>query len=256
MIDFIVSANSDIGNTRKSNQDSVSVLVADTSVGPIAFAVICDGMGGLARGEMASASVLNAFINWFKNDLQNFLAMGISDSLIKDQWNSIIISQNEKINEYGKSQGFNLGTTVAAILITQERYFVVNVGDSRVYKITDRAEQITEDQTLVAQEVKYGRITPEQAAVDPRQSVLLQCVGASRVVIPDFFFGKPVKNAVYMLCSDGFRHFVSNDEIYNYFNSGSLFDENAMNNNSRELISINKQRMEKDNITVALIKTF
>lgn len=256
MIDFIVSANSDIGNTRKTNQDSVSVLVADTSIGPVAFAVICDGMGGLAKGEMASASVLHAFTNWFKKDFPQNLSLGISDSLIKEQWNKIILDQNEKIQNYGRSEGINLGTTVSVILITQERYFITNVGDTRIYEISNCVRQITEDQTVVAQELKYGRITHNQAVNDPRQSVLLQCVGASKTVIPDFFFGTTIQHATYMLCSDGFRHLISDDEIYSYFNCQILRDQNVMNKNSLELININKQRMEKDNITVALIKTY
>ena len=110
--------------------------------------------------------------------------------------------------------------------------------------------------TVVAQELKYGRITPEQAAVDPRQSVLLQCVGASQNVIPDFFFGTPVQNATYMLCSDGFRHLITEQEMYNFFNANILSSTEVMDRHSLELIEINKQRMEKDNITVALIRTY
>lgn len=253
---FLVSANSDIGNTRKTNQDAVSVLVADSSIGPVALAVICDGMGGLAKGEMASATLLHAFIDWFKNVLPQDINSGITDGLIKEQWNKIIIEQNEKIKSYGQSQGINLGTTVSAILITQERYYITNVGDSRVYEIYNNVRQITEDQTVVAQEIKYGRLTPEQAENDPRKSVLLQCVGASQVVNPDYFFGTTIQNATYMLCSDGFRHLISDDEIYQNFNATVLKNTDVMNNNSLSLTVTNKQRMEKDNITVALVKTY
>lgn len=255
-MNFTVSANSDIGIKRKTNQDSTSVLVAQSSIGPIAFGVICDGMGGLAKGEMASSTLLNALIRWFKEVMPENIAVGISDSMIKSQWNRIVLEQNENIKAYGRSQGINLGTTVSAILITQERYFIMNVGDSRVYEIAGSVRQLTEDQTVVAQELKYGRITPEQAAVDPRQSVLLQCVGASQNVIPDFFFGTPVQNATYMLCSDGFRHLITEQEMYNFFNANILSDTEVMDRHSLELIEINKQRMEKDNITVALIRTY
>lgn len=255
-MNFTVSANSDIGIKRKTNQDSTSVLVAQSSIGPIAFGVICDGMGGLAKGEMASSTLLNALIRWFKEVMPENITAGISDSMIKSQWNRIVLEQNENIKAYGRSQGINLGTTVSAILITQERYFIMNVGDSRVYEIADSVRQLTEDQTVVAQELKYGRITPEQAAVDPRQSVLLQCVGASQNVIPDFFFGTPVQNATYMLCSDGFRHLITEQEMYNFFNANILSSTEVMDRHSLELIEINKQRMEKDNITVALIRTY
>lgn len=255
-MNFIVSANSDIGIKRKTNQDSTSVLVAQSSIGPIAFGIMCDGMGGLAKGEMASSTLLNALIKWFKEVMPENVSVGISDSMIKSQWNRIVLEQNENIKEYGRSQGINLGTTVSAILLTKDRYYVMNVGDSRVYEIASTVRQITEDQTVVAQELKYGRITPEEAAVDPRQSVLLQCVGASQNVIPDYFFGTTLQNATYMLCSDGFRHLISEQEIYNFFNSDILSSNEIMNRHSLELIEINKQRMEKDNISVALIKTY
>ena len=255
-MDFIVAADTDIGTTRKTNQDSVSVLVADAGSTPFAFGVVCDGMGGLAKGELASATLLNAMINWFKEDFPNMLVSGIEDSVIRDKWTAIVRQYNEKIMTYGASQNLNLGTTISAILITQQRYYVMNVGDSRTYEICEGVKQITEDQTVVAQELKFGRITEEQAKTDPRNSVLLQCVGASKVVSPDFFFGTPIQNAVYMLCSDGFRHYITNEELYQFFSPNANYSAEAMSENIRTLIEANKQRMEKDNITAALIRTF
>ncbi len=255
-MDFLVMADTDIGNTRKTNQDSVSVIVADTSIGPVALGIMCDGMGGLAKGEMASATVVNAMINWFKNDFPKLIDSGIDDGLIRTEWTNIIKNQNELIKAFGVQNKINLGTTISAILLTQQRYYIVNVGDSRIYEIIDNVRQITEDQTVVARELKYGRITAEQAKDDPRNSVLLQCVGASQEVNPDFFFGATVENATYMLCSDGFRHFITDDEIYQNFAPQALLDANTMGANIRNLIELNKSRMEKDNITAALIRTF
>lgn len=255
-MNFIITADTDIGNTRKTNQDSVAVLIADTGNEPIAFGIVCDGMGGLAKGELASATLINAMVNWFKNDLPKVLSAGLDDAIIREQWTDIVRNNNEIIKNYGADNGFNLGTTISAILITSKRYYVINVGDSRVYEISNSIKQLTEDQTVVAQELKYGRITEEQAKNDPRNSVLLQCIGASQIVNPDFFFGTPLENATYMLCSDGFRHKISNEEIFNYFSPSSNNDVNTMSSNIRQLIEINKQRMEKDNITAALIRTF
>ena len=255
-MDFLAAADTDIGNTRKTNQDSVSVIVADTSIGPVALGIMCDGMGGLAKGEMASATMINAMISWFKNEFPKLVQNGINDSVIREQWTNIIKSQNELIKAFGIQNGINLGTTVSAILLTQQRYYIVNVGDSRVYEIYDNVKQLTEDQTVVARELKYGKISEEQAKSDPRNSVLLQCVGASQHVNPDFFFGTTIQNATYMLCSDGFRHTITNDEIYQNFAPVALTDVNTMSVRIRNLIEINKQRMEKDNITAALIRTF
>ena len=92
--------------------------------------------------------------------------------------------------------------------------------------------------------------------MDSRRSVLLQCVGASDEVYPDMFFGATHGNAVYMLCSDGFRHEISADEIYEKLNPNVLLDEYQMNTNAEALIELNKARGETDNISVALVRTF
>ena len=77
----------------------------------------------------------------------------------------------------------------------------------------DSVRILTKDQTFVAREIAAGRMTPEEAKTDPRRSVLLQCVGASAEVRPDFLKGKLQKDAIYLICSDGFRHQISEQEI-------------------------------------------
>ena len=84
----------------------------------------------------------------------------------------------------------------------------------------------------------------------------MQCIGASEQVYPDMFFGDVYSNATYMLCCDGFIHEISKEEIYDRFQADKLLDEAMMNRASLELIGINKQRQERDNITVALVRTF
>ncbi len=213
-MNFIVSARTDIGITKSTNQDSLSVKVVNTPMGRMVFAVLCDGMGGLAKGEVASASVVKAFDGWLMNELPRLCEVGFDDSTIRNQWNQIVTDQNQRIKVYGARQGIRLGTTVVAMLITQNRYYLLNVGDSRAYEISNVLRQLTQDQTFVAREIALGNMTPEQALTDERRNVLLQCVGASDDVYPDMFFGETNPNAVYMLCSDGFRHEISPKEIY------------------------------------------
>lgn len=254
-MNFMIAADTDIGVVRNTNQDSIACLVGQTNNSAYAFGVVCDGMGGLAKGELASATLINAMVSWFKTDFPKLLAKGLEDNDIRTQWTEIVRSNNARIMEYGAANGFNLGTTVSAILLTEQRYYIINVGDSGIYEITDCTKQLTEDQTVVAREVKYGRLTPEQAKRDPRKSVLLQCVGATKNVDPDFFFGTPVAGAVYLLCSDGFRHEISDDEMYRFFSASINTTPDLMAGHIRELIEINKQRGEKDNISAALIRT-
>lgn len=255
-MNFIVSANTDIGLTKDTNQDSLSVKVINTDQGHIAFALLCDGMGGLAKGEVASASVIRAFEGWINEQLPILSASSFDEGTIKDQWNDIIQEQNKTIQAYGGRLGVKLGTTVVLLLVTEEKYFIMNVGDSRAYEISDNLYQLTKDQTFVAREVELGNMTPEEAEVDPRRSVLLQCVGASDTVRPDFFVGNPKTNATYMLCSDGFRHEITPQEIFDKMQPDVLLDDATMNQNTVDLIELNKQRNERDNISVVLVRTF
>ena len=255
MMDYLISARTDIGIVKNTNQDSLSVKILNTPQGKMAFAVLCDGMGGLSKGEVASATVIRAFDRWVITELPNLCKAPIEDNLLRAQWEEIVVKQNETIKQYGARQGIQLGTTVVVMLITESRYYVLNIGDSRAYEITDSLRQITTDQTFIAREIALGRMMPEEALTDPRRNVLLQCIGASDEIYPDMFFGDTAKNAVYILCSDGFRHEISPDEIYEKFNPSVITDSNVMENNALYLIELNKQRQERDNISVAMIRT-
>ena len=255
-MNFIVSGNTDIGLTKSTNQDSLSMKVINTKQGRMVLAVLCDGMGGLDKGEVASASVIKAFDEWARNDLQQLTDAPIEDPVIRSQWEKIVSDQNNKIKSYGASLGIKLGTTVTAMLITQTRYYILNIGDTRAYELFNGIRQLTNDHTFVAREVALGNMTEDQARNDERRSVLLQCVGASDDVYPDMFFGAAQANAVYMLCCDGFRHEITPEEMYDRFEPDKMLDEHKMNQASVELIELNKQRQERDNITVALIRTF
>ena len=130
---------------------------------------------------------------------------------------------------------------------------IAHVGDTRVYQITSEMKQLTTDQTFVAREVSRGTMTLEQAQNDKRRNMLLQCVGASDVVEPQIITGTAVKGA-YMLCSDGFRHEITEREMYESLNPVNLMNKKAMHSNAKYLIEQVKSRQEKDNISVVLIK--
>lgn len=255
-MNYIVSANTDIGIAKSTNQDSLSVKVLNTSLGKMTFAILCDGMGGLAKGEVASASVIRAFDSWVRTELPVLCAGTLNGDVIRAQWERILLDQNVMIKTYGARMGVKLGTTAVVMLLTDTAYYIMNVGDSRAYEIVDAMHQLTNDQTFVAREVALGNMTPEQAERDERRSVLLQCIGASEEVYPDFFTGATMMNATYMLCSDGFRHEITGDEIYARFRPDVLLDDATMNRHTLELIELNKQRNERDNISVVLVRTY
>ena len=146
-----------------------------------------------------------------------------------------------------------MGTTFSGILFIGNQYVIGHVGDTRVYHIGASLNQLTTDQTFIAREISRGTMTLKQSKTDKRRNLLLQCIGASKVVDPQIICGKTEKGA-YMLCSDGFRHEISEAEIYESLNPINLMNKDAMHNNERYLIELVKSREEKDNISVLLIK--
>ncbi len=255
-MNYLIAADTDIGITKTTNQDSLSVKILQTQQGRMVFAILCDGMGGLEKGEVASASLVRAFDEWVRNSLPSLCNLPLEDAVIRAEWEHIIQTQNASIQLYGEKSGVTLGTTAVVMLLTSSRYYLLNVGDSRAYVIGEAVKQLTKDQTLVEREMELGNITKEQALSDPRRSVLLQCVGANPAVYPDLFFGDVQPDMVYMLCSDGFRHEITEEEIYGQLAPQMVCDEYSMKQNIRRLIEWNKERQEKDNISVIVVRTF
>ena len=252
---FISAGITDIGTSKHTNQDSMLIKVARTkNQKQIALGIICVGMGGLEEGEVASATVIRNFEHWFQNELPKAVN-NIELEHIGSEWIKMIKELNHKIMQYGKSKRINLGTTFSGILLVDYKYLIVHVGDSRIYKIENSLELLTEDQTFVQREINRGNMTPEEAERDSRKNILLQCVGASVEVNPEIRIGEFKENTVFMLCSDGFRHVLSENEMYMYLNPNILLDKNTMEYNSRQLIEMVKNRNEKDNITVGIIKS-
>ncbi len=251
---FIATADTDIGIAKDTNQDSLLIKHASTEDGEVLMAIVCDGMGGLSKGELASASVVRAFSAWFDEELP-FELEAIDMQIIGAKWSLLLKELNARILEYSSEIGaMGIGTTFSGILFVGNQYVIVHVGDTRIYHIGSTLRQLTTDQTFVAREVSRGNLTIEQAKTDRRRNMLLQCVGASKVVEPQVITGTTEQGA-YMLCSDGFRHEISESEIYESLNPINLLNKDAMHNNSKYLIEQVKNRGERDNISVLLVKT-
>jgi PPM family protein phosphatase len=250
----LTALHTDKGIVKETNQDAVLLKVANSSFGEIVFAVVCDGMGGLSKGELASATVVKAFSDWFE---QGFVEILKANQLqqIEVEWNRMLNELNSKISDYGNQHGIKLGTTFTGMLVIGDDYMLIGqVGDSRAYEVGEQLIQLTEDQTLVQREVNMKRITPEQAKVDPRQNVLLQCLGASKVLKPVFIKIKPSRNHSYFVCSDGLRHKLETFELYTHLKPENFMNEQQLQNKCFELVEQVKQRKERDNISIVLIK--
>lgn len=249
---FFAAAETDVGIAKTTNQDSLCIKIAETPAGQIAMALVCDGMGGLEKGELASATVTRTFADWFEQEL----AAHMDDfhwEYVHEQWTHMIKSLNRTIADYGRYYGLSLGTTITAILLFENKYLIAHVGDSRAYEVTERLRQLTEDHSVVGREVKRGALTREEAERDPRRNVLTQCVGASRAVMPEVIQGALTPGAGYLLCSDGFRHEITELEIAEKIRPEALCTPAEMKQSLRELIDLAMARGEMDNISALLI---
>lgn len=255
-MNFLTAAHTDVGIKKKTNQDSILVQQAQTEFGNVLLAVVCDGMGGLSKGEVASARVIRTFSQWFRQDFPAILYGGMQPEALHASWERLVTNENARIAKYAEQTMVNMGTTCVAFLVVGNTYYIMNVGDSRVYLISDNLYQLTKDQTYVQREIDAQRMTYEQAMRDPQRNVLLQCIGASDVVQPDFFLGTLAENQCFLLCSDGFRHVIEPNEIFQHLGPKATGDLQSMRNGLIQLTELNKQRMETDNISAVLIRTY
>lgn len=253
-MNFYISGVSDVGIKKSINQDCFYVCRIKSSAGPLVFAGVFDGMGGMAEGEVASSTLMDAFKSFVSDTLplmtskKPFDLREVSESIAQ-----LLLEVNERIRVYGEQKGITLGTTVTAVLISEKEYLAVNVGDSRLYEVSSALKQITKDHSFVQEEVDAGRMTPQEAKTSKQQNVLTQCIGIKEQVFPDFYFGKVKKNTTFLLCSDGFRHKLEDKEIINAFSGKKIKGAVELKKATDYLIGVNKERYETDNITAVAV---
>ena len=251
---YKIVAHTDIGIRKGTNQDAVLLKTAKTDVGEIALGAVCDGMGGLAKGEVASSAVIRMLSDWFDNTLPKLLYGGLRMEILQESWENLIFYANAKILSYGQERKCRMGTTLVVLLIVGKNYYLCNVGDSRAYCLHKKITLLTRDQTLVQREIDAGRLSAVEAERDERRNVLLQCIGASRCVKPDYYTGIVHSGSIFLLCSDGFRRKISQQELYLSLAPRKIKNENSMKKGLLYLTEVNKSRLETDNISAGLIR--
>ena len=253
-MEIITAHYTDAGETKKVNQDALFVKVVNSPKGKIVFALVCDGMGGLAYGELASKEIVVAFRNWFHNGLIKMVeAASFSKEKLYSQWNYMVKALNRHLKCYAKRYGKEMGSTLSLLLVYQGNYYICHVGDSRIYWIRNGVKQITTDQTVVAMEMETGKLTLEEARKDPRRSILLQCIGASEQVCPQFESGRLDSPGTFLLVSDGLVHTISENELYESFSSEIVENKEKMTEACGLLVQTARKRGEQDNITMVAV---
>lgn len=250
---FYVGAYTDIGTTRATNQDSLCVIQAKTSYGDACMAIVCDGMGGLEKGELASTSVIKSFERWFEEDFPVVLKEQYSEAEILDLWKKRLFHLNDKMQEYGMKNRILLGTTFSGILFFKNKYLWMHVGDSRIYQIDRKAVQLTSDHTVAAREVRNGTMTEEEAKHSKLKSKLTQCVGASEVLEPEIGSGTFDEKSCFLICSDGFHHKFELENMKE-LSSDKYANEKKLNQFCQNAVKSVMKMGEKDNISVIVVK--
>lgn len=251
---FQAAYHTDIGIRKKTNQDGLLLKTARTPDGEVGLFAVCDGMGGLADGELASATVVRGMAKWFDEELPVILQSETWAAELQSSLESSIFALNEKLYAYGELKQAQLGTTITALLVIFSKSYILQIGDSRAYHIaTTSTTQLTKDQTLVAREVERGNLTEEQAKKDPRRNILLQCVGATKDLDVVLTAGK-AEAGTYLLCTDGFYHKISEQEILENLQPEKLASQAQMTEKLTALIELAKSRKEIDNISAILVK--
>lgn len=252
----VFGAHTDRGRVKKVNQDAYCFMEADTPAGSVSMAIVCDGVGGLAKGELASATVVFRFSDWFERNLSKFMQRNITNSSlnwdsVKNVWQTILLSANDNIFRHGKESGDICGTTFTGMLTFGNEFLVGQVGDTRAYRVgAADVTQITEDQTYVAQQVSVGALTLEEAAHHPKRNMILQAVGTQSDLAPKFETGTYDKGDMFVLCCDGLYQTISvEDEAFLLRAACSEGDE-QLSKTCRALVEEAIRRGEKDNITL------
>jgi PPM family protein phosphatase len=230
---------SDIGLRREENKDSYGILLENS----FRFYIVADGMGGVKGGAVASQSAIQVITEC----LQPRKELGVQDIV------TAVTHANSAVFEKGieDPELAGMGTTLVGLCFTQRGLFVVNVGDSRAYRVREKEiSQLTEDHTLVTELLRSGAISAEQVENHPVSHMLTRSLGPTPVIEVDCWISDedPVQDDVYLLCSDGLYNLVENDEI------AEIVDQHPLEEASDKLVSLANERGGTDNITVILIK--
>ena len=236
---------SDIGCVRTSNQDACTVVELDKNT---LLCVVCDGMGGAKSGDVASALAVDVFSQEVKLSYKSDMDMGLVEQVLKNALklaNFTVYDQSRQFEEFS-----GMGTTLVAALVRNKGVSVLNVGDSRAYRIDNEGiRQITEDHSLVQLMVNRGELTPEQAKHYPGKNYITRAVGTESMTEGDVFHEKPEKGTYLLLCSDGLTNLLDDQEILFEVIHGA--DKQAC---CQTLVDIAKRRGAPDNVTCVLVE--
>ncbi len=246
-----VGARTDVGRVRSNNEDSFKL------VPELNLFVLSDGMGGEAHGEVASNLAVEAIAahcqeSGQKPDLPYLVEPRAELDAKTNRLASAVQLANRMIFESAQKHAAQrgMGATVVAVWINDQRLSVAHVGDSRVYLLrSGELQQITDDHSLVAEQVRRGILSREQADSSDMQSVLIRALGIEPEVQVDADEHLLMEGDILVLCSDGLSRMVSDLEI-----ASTLLSRTGMQSTADRLIELANEYGGEDNVSVVLVR--
>lgn len=233
----------DIGKIRSSNQDAMFSIEPEPGV---LCAAVCDGMGGVNGGNIAS----ELCVNTLRSQLQKAYHPGMSDRSVTQMLTTAFFNANLAVYEESRKDAelAGMGTTAVLALVQQQHLFVVHVGDSRALLLRDGAvQQLTHDHTIVQAMVDSGEISEQQAQCHPHKHIITRAVGVGREVEIDISDWQLQQDDLILLFSDGLSNHLSNEQISA---AARRFPPNEL---AEGLIALANENGGSDNITVVVI---
>ena len=232
----------DTGRVRTSNQDQVFCEENEIGSFPNLF-LVADGMGGHKAGDTASGLCVKIVAEQIQ---QSHMITPVG------AFEQAIDMANRAIYEMAKSSREleGMGTTLVGATVMRDAALVVNIGDSRLYKLGDSLKQITVDHSLVEEMVQSGEIQKEEMRTHPNKNIITRALGTDTSVRPDCFEIDVRQGDVLLLCSDGLSNMLDDIQIETILHKYSDDIETA----GKELVSQANEAGGKDNISVVLIQ--
>jgi protein phosphatase len=254
VVQIVSGGVSDVGRVRTNNEDSFRV------VEPLNLFILSDGMGGEAHGEVASAMAVETVEEYCRNPETSKEDSGVTlHGVASDSWmpqtkvlQNAVFQANFRIHESAQKhpEQRGMGATLTAGWLNGTKLSIAHVGDSRAYLLrTGNLQQLTNDHSLVAEQVRRGILTRQQAEESEMQSVLLRALGANADVDVEVDEVEVMSRDVLLFCSDGLTRMVTEPEI-----AGKLQAETDAKVAAQKLVDLANERGGLDNVTVIVVR--
>jgi len=246
-----IGARTHVGLVRSNNEDSYKV------VPELNLFVLSDGMGGEAHGEVASSIAVETVAAHCREGARNPATTSFGEVMsdLSEKTNrltSAVHLANQKVHEAAQNNPARrgMGATILAAWVDGQRMSLAHVGDSRAYLLRAGAlEQLTSDHSLVAEQVRRGLITPQQADTSAMQSVLIRALGTRKEVEVDADEQMLLEGDTLLLCSDGLTRMVTDPEI-----ASTLLTHGEAQSAADRLVELANEYGGEDNVTVVVVR--